>query len=254
MAYDQGLYGVAQRYYLLALHVCREGSCPDLGAKVIGDMTHMSNALRQHEQAQALVRTALYSLPRQASGLVRSDLLGPGIARPRQLGGSEAGSPDRPAQTCVAVWEEAPGDDPAPDWIHYMTQAQVDGHAADTSIDLALSTSGSSRRHYFATKAEVHSLRARQNHGEGYIRSRVIDEIRLANVRLAQGEPAESAAVGAYALRLAAETRSAMVLSRFTRFSRELGARYPDESGTASFGEQLRAYLCKAAPAKSAET
>ena len=26
MAYDQGLYGLAQRYYLLALHACRESS------------------------------------------------------------------------------------------------------------------------------------------------------------------------------------------------------------------------------------
>ncbi|MFI5270262.1 MAG: XRE family transcriptional regulator, partial [Chloroflexota bacterium] len=253
MAYDLGLYGVAQRYYLLALHACREGSCPDLGAKVIGDMTHMSIALGQHEQAQALARTALYSLPRHASSLVRSDLLGLESRASSRLGANEAGNTDRSAQTCLAVWEEGPGHDPAPDWIHYMSQAQVDGHAADAYIDLALSVSGNSQRYHYAAKAEVHSLRARRARGDAYVRSRVIDEIRLARVRLAQGDPAESAAVGTYALRLAAGTRSAMVLTRLTGFSRELSTRYPGASDTGSFHEELRDYLRKAAPARVTE-
>jgi hypothetical protein len=253
MAYDQGLYGVAQRYYLLALHACREGSCPELGAKVIGDMTHMSNALGRYEDSLGMVRTALYSLPRQASPLVRSDLLGLESRACAQLGEGETSSADRSAQTCVAIWEETSDHALAPDWIHYMSQSQVDGHAADAYVDLALSVSSSSQRRHYATKAEVHSLRARQNRGNGYVRSRVIDEVRLANVRLAQAEPAESAAVGTYALRLAADTRSAMVLTRLTRFSRELAVRYPDEPGTATFHEQLRTYLRKAAPAGTTE-
>ncbi len=47
MAYDHGLPGAAQRYYLLALHACREagpGAVP-LGVKVIGDMTQLSTSL-----------------------------------------------------------------------------------------------------------------------------------------------------------------------------------------------------------------
>ena len=122
MAYDQGLYGVAQRYYLLALHACREGSCPDLGAKVIGDMTQLSTALGQREQAQVLAQAALYSLPRQASSLVRSELLGLESRACAQLGDGEAATADRSAQDCVAVYEEAPREDPAPDWIHYIDQ------------------------------------------------------------------------------------------------------------------------------------
>jgi transcriptional regulator with XRE-family HTH domain len=253
MAFDQGLCGVAQRYYLLALHACREGSCPDLGAKVIGDMTHMSIALGQHEQAQALARTALYSLPRDASSLVRSELLGLESRACAQVGPGEAASADRAAQACVAVYEEAPRQEPAPDWIHYMGQAEADGHAANTYIDLALSASGNPQRQYFAAKAEVHSLRSRRARGEGYTRSRVLDEIRLAMVRLAQQEPAESAAAATIALRLAAETRSAMILTRLTRFSRELSARHPGAADTDSFQQEFRDYLRKAAPARLPE-
>jgi transcriptional regulator with XRE-family HTH domain len=253
MAYDQGLYGVAQRYYLLALHACREGVCPDLGAKVIGDMAHISIALGQYEQTQALARTALYTLPRHGSSLVRSELLGLEARACAQLGPDETGNADRSAQTCVAVYEEAPRHAPAPDWIHYMSQAEVDCLAANAYIVLALSADNRSQRQYYATKAEVHSLRARQTRGQTYVRSRVCDEIRLAEVRLAQGEPAESAAVGMHALQLAAETRSTMILNRLTRFSRELSSRHPDLPATESFQEQLRDYLRRTAPARLKE-
>ena len=102
-----------------------------------------------------------------------------------------------------------------------MNQAEVDCLAANAYIELALRANARSRWQHYATKAEVHSLRARQTRGEGYVRSRVFDEIRLAKVRLAQREPAESAAVGIHAVQLAAETRSSLVMNWLTRFSHE---------------------------------
>jgi len=253
MAYDQGLFGVAQRYYLLSLHACREGFCPELGAKVIGDMTQLSTALGCYEDSLATVRTALYSLPRHANSLVRSELLGLESRAYAQLGNSETGNADRSAQTCVAVYEEAPGHEPAPDWIHYMNQAEVDCLAANAYIELALRAGEESRWRHYATKAEVHSLRARQNRGEGYVRSRVFDEIRLAKVRLAQREPAESASVGIHATQFAAETRSSLIVSWLTRFCRDLTGRHPDVPEVACFREQVHDYLRKAAPTRLGE-
>jgi transcriptional regulator with XRE-family HTH domain len=253
MAYDQGLHGLAQRYYLLALHACREGISPDLGAKIIGDMTHLSIALGQREHSLSLVRTALYSLPSHASSLVRSELLGLESRACAEFGENEISSADRSAQTCVAVYDEAPPQEPAPDWIHYMSQAEVDCLAANTYIVLALSTGSRSQQRHYAAKAEVHTLRARQTRSEGYLRSRVCDEIRLAEVRLAQREAEESAAIGMHAVQLAAETRSSMIVNRLTRFSRELSDWYPDAPHTALFEEQLRDYLRKAAPARLKE-
>ena len=250
MAYDQELYGVAQRYYLLALHACREGSCPDLGAKVIGDMTQLSTALGRYEDSLGMARTALYSLPRQASGLVRSELLGLESRACAQLGSSEAGNADRSAQACVAVYEEAPQDGAAPDWIHYMNQAEVDCLAANTYIQLALNADEKNRWRHYAAKAEVHSLRARHIRAEGYVRSRIFDEIRLAKVRLAQREPAESATVGTHAIQLAADTRSSLIVNWLLAFCRELAGRHPDLPDVGGFREQLRDYIRKAAPAR----
>ena len=250
MAYDQGLFGVAQRYYLLALHACREGSCPDLGAKIIGDMTQLSTALGRYEDSLTLVRTALYSLPRNACSLVRSELLGLESRAYAQLGENETGDADRSAQTCVAVWDEAPRGEPGPDWIHYMNQAEVDCLAANAYIELALRAGARSRWQHYATKAEVHSLRARQTRDTQYVRSRVFDEIRLAKVRLAQREPAESAAVGIHAVQLAGETRSSLVVNWLAQFSRELTGRHPDVPDVTDFNEQLRDYFRKAAPAR----
>ena len=117
-------------------------------------------------------------------------------------------------------------------------------------IELALRASSRSQWQHYAAKAEVHSLRARQTRGEGYVRSRVFDEIRLAKVRLAQREPAESAAVGIHAVQLAADTRSSLVVTWLTRFSRELTGRHPDVPEVARFHEQVRDYLRKAAPTR----
>ena len=102
----------------------------------------------------------------------------------------------------------------------------------------------------YAVRAEVHSLRARQVRGEGYVRSRVLDEIRLAKVRLAQREPDLSAAVATHAIQLAAETRSSLVVNRLTGFGRELTARHPDAPGIVGFRDRLRDYLRKTAPTR----
>jgi len=252
MAYDQGLFGTAQRYYLLALHACREGSCPELGGKIIGDMTQLSTALGNYEDSLSLVHTALYSLPRNASSLVRSELLGLEARAYAQLGDGEHKNAARSAETCVAVFEEAP-DEPFPDWLHYMNLAEVDCLAANAYTELALQSGEHRTWQHYGTKAEVHSLRARHSRGKGYVRSRIFDEIRLAKVRLAQREPVEAATVDRRALALAADTRSSLVVDWLIRFNRSLSERYPELPETASFHEELQAYVRRAAPLRVGE-
>lgn len=225
MAYDQGLFGTAQRYYLLALHACREGNCRGLGAKVIGDMTQMSTRLSNYEDSLALAHTALYSLPRQAHVLVRCELLGLESRAYAQLGEREAARAERSAESCVEAYDQAPAE-PRPGWMHYMNQAEVDCLAANTYTELALRAAERSRWGHYAIKAEFHAVRARQARGDSYLRSRIFDEIRLAKVRLAQREPGESAAVGMNALDIAADTRSSLVIDWFLRFDAVLTGRH----------------------------
>jgi hypothetical protein len=249
MAYDQGLHGVAQRYYLLGLHACREGGCPDLGAKIIGDMAQLSSRLGHHDDSLALVRAALSGLPRHDASLVRSELLGVESRAYAQLGVHEASNAERSAQACVAVYAER-AYEPAPDWHYYMDQAEVDCQAARAYIELALRADDRSGWQRFAAEAEAHCLRACRTRGDGFVRSRVLDEIRLANVRLAQREPAESAAVAMRAVGLAGDVRSSLIVSSLMRFSRDLTSRHADVPDVVVFRDQLRDYLREAAPAR----
>jgi len=126
MAYDQGLHGMAQRHYVLALHACREAAAPALGAKIIGDMTQLSTALGNYTDSLNLTRTALYGLPHGvAHDAVRAELLGLEARAYAHLGEREAGNAVRSAEACVEVWQEARGE-PRPDWLHCLNQAEVD--------------------------------------------------------------------------------------------------------------------------------
>lgn len=252
MSYDQGLPGMAQRYYLLALHACREAGAPDLGAKIIGDMTQLSTALGNYEDSLSLVHTALYSLPRQHTELVRSELLGLEARAYAQLGSSEIANAARSADACVAVWHEAPSES-APDWMHYMNQAEVDCLAANAYIELALQDIDRPRWRRYADQAEHHTLNACASRASGYARSRIFDEIRLAKVRLAQREPVESAAVAMSSLELAEHTRSSLVVDWLVRFNHGLTVRYPDVREVQGFHDQLRDYVRKAAPERVVE-
>jgi DNA-binding XRE family transcriptional regulator len=248
MAYDHSLPGAAQRYYLLALHACWEAGpvAVPLGVKVIGDMTQLSTSLGNYDDSLNLARTGLYALPR-TDKLVRAELLGLESRAYAQLGSTEAPDAARSAEACVEVWHEA-DNEPAPDWLHYMNQAEVDCLAANTYTQLALRADDQSRWRAYAGRAEYHTLRARQTRANGYDRSRILDEIRLAKVRLSQRELGEALTVASDAVGLAESSRSSVVQDWFIRFYAELIERHAGESSVQMFGTQLRGYLRKAAP------
>ncbi|MGH3905833.1 MAG: XRE family transcriptional regulator [Pseudonocardiaceae bacterium] len=246
MAYDQGLAGVAQRYYLLGLSACQEARSPTLAAKILGDMSRLSTKYRHYEDSLDLVRTGLYILPRHDSALIRTELLGVEARAHAHLGNQAAAT--RAADACVEVWQDGQGD-AVPDWLHYMSQG-VDGLVADAYIELAFRRENSGRALTLAERAERHTLIVRGHRPHGYDRNRILDEIRLANVRLAQRDVAESVTVAQIALELAAPTSSTLVCDRLHRFHSELTARYPDNVHVIRFNEQLRDYVKQAAPHK----
>ncbi|MFL6142512.1 MAG: helix-turn-helix transcriptional regulator [Labedaea sp.] len=255
MAYDHGLPGVAQRYYVLALHACREAGAHalPLGVKVIGDMTQLSTALGNYDDSVNLAGAGLYALPRSSSDLVRAELLGLESRAYAQLGDREARDAARSAETCVEVWHESSDDEPAPDWLHYMNQAEVDCLAANSYTQLALQADDPARWRAYAERAEHHTQQARRTRANGYDRSRILDEIRLARVRLSQREPAESVTDATSALLLADSVRSSVVCDWFIRFHTELTVRHATEPSVDEFTGQLRDYLRRAAPAREWE-
>jgi hypothetical protein len=224
-----------------------------LGVKVIGDMTQLSTALGNYDDSLNLARTGLYALPRSSNDLVRCELLGLESRAYAQLGNRDARDAARSAEACVEVWQDAAKDEPAPDWLHYMNQAEVDCLAANTYTQLALQADDPACWRAYAERAEDHTLQARQTRANGYDRSRILDEIRLARVRLSQREPVESVVVAAHALRLADAVRSSVVYGWLIRFHADLTTRHPSEPQVGAFTSQLRDYLRRAAPLREAE-
>lgn len=247
MAYDQGLPGVAQRYYLLGLGACQEARSPFFGAKILGDMAKLSTAYHQYEDSLDLVQTGLYILPRNDSALVRTELLGVESRAHSYLGSQAAAT--RAADACVETWQDTDSG-AAPDWLNYMNQAEVDGLASNAYTQLALRTEDVGRAAAYADQAEWHTLSARQSRAHGFVRSRIVDEIRLAEVRLAQRDLTESVAVAQSALKLAAPTCSTLICSKLLRFHNKLIARYPGDAHIIPLREQLRDYVKRAAPDK----
>ena len=248
MAYDHGLPGAAQRYYLLALHACREvgSAAVPLGVKVIGNMTQLSSSLGNYDDSLNLARTGLSALPRTEK-LVRTELLGleaGAYARTR-----EASDAVRSTEACVEAWHEA-ADEAVPDWLDYMNDAEVHGLATNTYTRLALQADDQSHWRAYAGRAEYHALRTWQTRPDGYDRSRIVDGIRLARVRLSQRELSESLDAATEALQLADAVRSSVAHNSLIRFHADLHERYAGESAVREFADQLREYLRKAAPSR----
>ncbi len=137
--------------------------------------------------------------------------------------------------------------------MHYMTQAEVDCLAANAYIELALSADDRPRRMAYAERAEAHTLNACRTRTNGYARSRVFDDIRLAKVRLAQHEPTESAAVAIGCLERAEHLRSGIVVEWFIRFNQRLRRQHATMPQVDTFQQQLREYVRKAAPQRERE-
>jgi hypothetical protein len=199
-----------------------------------------------------LIHAALYSLPRQETALVRSELLGLESRAYARFGRREAANAVRSAEACVEVYNEA-AHEPVPDWMHYMKQAEVDCLAANAYIELALSADDRPRRPAYAERAQTHTLSACRTRTNGYTRSRVFDEIRLAKVRLAQDEPVESAMVAVGCLERAEHLRSNIVVEWFIRFNHRLTSQYPTVPEATAFRQQLREYVRRAAPQRERE-
>jgi DNA-binding XRE family transcriptional regulator len=245
MAYDHGLLGVAQRYYMLGLSACREARSPVYGAKILGSMTRLSTKYHHYEDSLDLAHTALYILPRHDSGLVRTELLGLESQVHARLGNQAAAT--RAADACVEAWQNVQSES-APGWLCYMNQAEVDCLAANAYIELALRTEDSGHAIAYAERAERHACSARESRAHGYDRSRTFDEIRLAQVRLAQRDLGESVTVAQSALELAAPMSSILVCDSLLCFHGELTARYPGDAHVIPFTEQLRDYVKRVAP------
>ncbi|MGH3833313.1 MAG: hypothetical protein ACRDRS_23245, partial [Pseudonocardiaceae bacterium] len=137
-----------------------------------------------------------------------------------------------------------------PDWQRYINQAQVDALVSDTYIMLAFRAEDSGRAIAYAERAEQHILNVRESRPQGFNRSGVVDEIRFAEVRLAQRDVAESVTLAQAALELAAPMSSTIISHRLRRLGSELTVRHPDNVHVIPLRERIHDYEQRVAPRK----
>jgi hypothetical protein len=138
-------------------------------------------------------------------------------------------------------WERLPKE-PPPEWCSYLTPAEIDCLAANAYTEMAfqqVSREGSS----YVGLAERHALHALEGRDGHYVRSRVLDTIRLANVRLAQREVEEAAAVAGQAVEMSADLTSTIVLDRLAEFQQRLSPVSVGLPEVEMFQDRLKTHL-----------
>lgn len=131
-----------------------------------------------------------------------------------------------------------------------MNQAEADCLAANAYTELALHDTDARRAKRQAARAEHYVIDACEQRGESYTRSRVLDEVRLGKVRLAQREPDEAVNIGLHSLSFAQGVRSSVVVDWLLRFDGDLHGRYPTLPSVQEFHGELTAYVRDTAPHK----
>ncbi|CAM3373969.1 XRE family transcriptional regulator [Kibdelosporangium persicum] len=252
MSYDDGLHQQAQKYQMLGLHAAHHADAPELGAKIVGDMTQLSTALGNYDDSLCIVRTALSALPRQANPLVRSELYGLEARALAHLGSGESSHARRAAEACVEVFHTATPDH-RPDWLHYMTAAEVRCLAANTYIQLALQETSRGHASRYASEAEQYTLASIETRESGYSRSAMLDSIRLSKVRIAQDEPDEAVRIASNALASMGPMTSAVVTKWLVDLHQVLMSRCASASQVQQFHNELADYLARVAPEKQDE-
>lgn len=136
MAYDAGLHGLAQRYFVQALHLADAAHARLLGASILDAMSHQATFLGHTHDAVNLARAARAG----AVGLAPPSLEAHFYAmEARALAAAgESSAAERALSTSVRVFErrEAGSD---PDWFGYFDDAELSAEFAHCFRDLGRS-------------------------------------------------------------------------------------------------------------------
>lgn len=209
MAYDAGLHGLAQRYFVPALHVAQTGGDRILAGSVLSAMSHQASFLGEFRHAANLARAA-------ATGTT-------GIATPTltaQFHAMEARAHARlgDAAACdialsVAEREFArrnPADDPA--WIGYFDEAELSAEFGHCFRDLGR-----------AAGARTWAGRSIGASADGaFPRSDFFAAMVLADAHLDHDDPEPACRVALQALTIGDQLRSARCAAYVTEFRTRL--------------------------------
>jgi len=237
MSADSGRDWVAHWYFALALDAAREAGDDDMGARVVNAMARQLVADGRTTEAIGLLQQARPALRRRSPD--SSALLAGCAAWTLAF----TGSYDSVAQALDQVAALADGHPGSP----LFGPPEIAGTAGACCEVLALRGHGP-RAARCATLAAEHITTALGSREPFYVRSRVLDLLGLANVRLAQREPEEAVRLAALSLEQIATLRSSRARHRVHRFAVRALTRFPQYPQAREFAEKVRATIPAAPP------
>lgn len=247
MAYDIGMQPSAQRYFVLALHAAREAGDTPLGAHVLATMARQMIHVNRAQDALELVHLAQYGSHGTTTPRVQSLLAAMEARAYANLGDS-----DNCRRSVAAAEDLFPGDyrdegDRArsgdPTWIGFFTEAELSGENGHSFRDLAYRYPQLTEQAAKNIDRAVELLSA----DESYLRSRALNVVGMATVRLQQREPEAAVAYLRGGAELVQRLRSKRVEDRLRTTAGNLFARYPDVRSVREAHERTLAVLPVAA-------
>lgn len=230
MSADAGRDWVAHWYFALALDAAREAGDDDMGARVVSALARQLVADGRTAEAIGLVRQARQTLHRR--GPDSSALLAGCAAWALAFTGAyDSVARTLDLATALAV-------DPAGHPL--FGPPEIAGTAGACCEVLALRGDGPRSARCAALAAE-HIATALGSREEFYVRSRVLDLLGLANVRLAQREPEEAVRTAALSLEQITTLRSSRARHRVHQFAVRALTRFPQSPQAREFAEAVRA-------------
>jgi hypothetical protein len=233
----------AQRYFVLALHAAREAGDTPLGAHVLATMARQMIHINRAQDALELVHLAQYGSHGTTTPRMQSLLAAMEARAYANLGDS-----DNCRRAVAAAEDLFPGDgDRAracdPSWIGFFTEAELYAENGHSFRDLGY------RYPQHTEQAAKNIDRAVElfSADESHLRSRALNVVGMATVRLQQREPESAVAYLHSGAELVQRLRSKRVEDRLRTTAGNLFARYPDVRSVREVHERTVAVLPVAA-------
>jgi tetratricopeptide (TPR) repeat protein len=232
MSADARRDAAAHWYFALALDAAREAGDEDMGARVVNALARQLVAEGRTAEAIDLLdhaRQALRRLSPDAAAL----LMGCAAWALADIGSYDSAA--RALDRVVALSGADPGHP-------LLGPPEVAGIAGACFEVLALRSQGARSARYARLAAE-HITTALGSRESFYVRSRVLDLLGLANVRLSRREPEEAIKTAALSLDQVRTLRSARARRRVHQFAVRALTHFPKSPQACEFAEKVRATI-----------
>lgn len=224
MAYDSGLHGLAQRYFIQALGFADAAGDRLLGASVLDAMSHQASFLGRHREAANMARAAALGTQNAGTPLLLAHFH---IMEARAL--ARAGDViecDRAMGNAVLEFERQRTED-NPAWLAYFDAAELSAEMAHCHRDLG--------RPDLAIECGTRALSSASG---DYARSDFFVALVLADAHLDRGDVGAGCRVAAKALDVGQELDSARCRSYVDEFKARL-RRHADVAEVREFEESI---------------